>query len=246
MEQISDIALITRTFYEEHAPSFSATRQDGWEGWKRLVSHLSEPCLSVADIACGNLRFERFLADAGFTGQAFGVDGCSALLAEPAPEGFTLERTESDLIGMLAEEGSLAGLPIPPCSLCVCFGFMHHVPTAHLREALLDSLLTLTQPGGLCAVSFWRFSLDERLASKAECTTKRAQERFGIALEEPGDAFLGWQADEDAFRFCHSFSDDEIDHLRDRAEAQGALVVDDFCADGKTGNLNRYLLFQRA
>ena len=55
---------------------------------------------------------------------------------------------------------------------------------------------------------------------------------------------MGWQADEDAFRFCHSFSDDEIDHLKERAEAQGALVVDDFCADGKTGDLNRYLLFQ--
>lgn len=141
MEQIGDIALITRTFYEEHAPSFSATRQDGWEGWKRLVSHLSEPCLSVADIACGNLRFERFLADAGFTGRAFGVDGCSALLAEPAPEALTLERTEADLIGMLAEEGSLAGLPIPRAAFASALGSCTMFPprTSEKRSWILCS-----------------------------------------------------------------------------------------------------------
>ncbi len=246
MDQIRDIARITRTFYEEHASSFSATRQDGWKGWTRLVSHLSTQHLTVADIACGNLRFERFLADAGFTGRAFGVDGCPALLAEAAPEAFTLKRIEADLIGMRAEKSSLSSLGLPACDLCACFGFMHHVPTAPLREEFLDSLLNLTAPGGVCALSFWRFSTDERLALKAQRATQRAQEQWGVQLSEPGDAFLGWQAEADAFRFCHSFEDDEVDRLCARAQTQGAILVDDFYADGKTGTLNRYVLFRRA
>ena len=55
-------------FYRHHAASFSATRQAPWQGWTRIAETaqaLAEPAgpLRVLDVACGNLRFERFLAE---------------------------------------------------------------------------------------------------------------------------------------------------------------------------------------
>ena len=65
-------------FYAEHAASFSATRSTPWQGWERLAELLRErgepwangmgkdsgesmETVHVLDLACGNLRFERFL-----------------------------------------------------------------------------------------------------------------------------------------------------------------------------------------
>ena len=40
---------------------------------------------------------------------------------------------------------------------------MHHVPGRALRERLLDALAAHTAPGGILALSLWRFMDDERL-----------------------------------------------------------------------------------
>ena len=68
---------LNNRFYTEHAASFSATRSAPWEGWNHaaeLLTQLRWPrahnggasCHSplVLDLACGNLRFERFLLNA--------------------------------------------------------------------------------------------------------------------------------------------------------------------------------------
>ncbi len=241
------IIRLTSGFYEQNAASFSATRSKAWTGWKRVLDHLGPGRISgpLLDAACGNLRFEAALEQAGCTpAEAFAVDGCAELLASPAPASMTTHCIHADLIRLADTGGSFADLGIPPCALTVCFGFMHHVPTHPLRERLLSMLLSSTRTGGLCALSFWQYARDARLSARADAITAQVRKAHDLTLPDEGDAFLGWQDQESAFRFCHAFSDPEVDDLRAFAESLGAEVVDGFNADGKAGDLNRYLVLR--
>lgn len=208
-----ELIALNNFFYRAHAASFSATRGAAWMGWERIArileEHLDEDnraarmtCrtagpslpapLRVLDIACGNMRFARFLASAlpKMRIAYHGIDSCAPLAqtAEavgttlPADADTTLAITfhEADILEQLlaqqaaAAEQDAAGGPAAPAEptlpagdLVVCFGFMHHVPGFELRAALLRALLELARPGGTIAISFWQFMDSERLAAKA-------------------------------------------------------------------------------
>lgn len=216
------IALNNR-FYAEHAASFSATRSAPWEGWRqaleaaREAGALEAPEPRVLDLACGNLRFERFLAHelAGARPRVIAVDNCDALAAcDPAaPEHVSFHHV--DILGELLEgAGSRCGvgehgggcggcaspfsdsadrarprLPLPAegCDLAVCFGFMHHVPGRSLRESALAELICRTRPGGIAVVSLWRFMDDGRLARKAVATDELARSEAARLGFDPAD-----------------------------------------------------------
>ena len=58
---------LTEAFYAQEAQSFSQTRRVAWEGWRKIFSLLAaegRPSLSVTDVASGNGRFGRALAEA--------------------------------------------------------------------------------------------------------------------------------------------------------------------------------------
>lgn len=135
------------------------------------------------------------------------------------------------------------GSSIPACDLSVSFGFMHHVPLQEHRAALLRMLVNQTRPGGSVAVSFWRFLNDASLAKKAHATHGAALEELALPPLDEGDFLLGWNNAPGAYRYCHSFSDDEIDELA-RSVADRASVAARFAADGRTRNLNTYLVLE--
>lgn len=58
-----------------------------------------------------------------------------------------------------------------------------------------------------------------------------------------GDYLLGWRNLPGVYRYCHSFSDEEIDSLVTLV-ADKAKCVARFRADGRTGSLNEYLVLQ--
>lgn len=243
------IAQATNRFYADHAASFASTRQHAWQGWDQLIAHLVglPTSFTVLDAACGNLRFERFLASHGLRpATAFAVDACPELLAHPAPDAMGIQRITADLMELLDEGDGFSALGVPACDLTVCFGFMHHLPHGHLRRRAIEALLEATRPGGLCILSLWQFGKDARLAKKAQLITAAAEQALSLALDDPADRFLGWQGAEGSFRFCHDFSDAECAELTLFAESQGATLTDSFCADGKEGNLNRYLVLRAA
>lgn len=245
------IAAATINFYARNAASFSATRQSVWRGWERVLKTM-QACIpstihnaNVFDIACGNMRFEQFLtANTPTFTKAYAIDTCVELLDAPNPHGIEIIRIQADVIELLERDATFASWGIPACNLVVAFGFMHHIPTHKLRTRLVRNMVQATKPGGLCALSFWQFEKDSRLANKAATITPIAINHLGLAPLDEGDRFLGWQDSAEEVRFCHTFSNAEVDSMRAYATQLGACVLDDFCADGSNNNLNRYLVMQ--
>lgn len=254
---------ITAAFYRKQAESFSATRQSPWDGWVRCLdaaregfsaADLSDRETAVLDLACGNLRFESFLesADPDRAYVFHAVDDCDeladeALSDESAPKGGMRNpvRYQSlDVIRILLAGGDLrSAIEAPTCDLVVSFGFMHHIPLASCREEVLSALVDRTRSGGTVAVSFWQFLNNEALAAKAYETHERAMAELGLPPLETGDFLLGWKNTPGAYRYCHNFDDSEIDRLI-ASVADRATVADRFLSDGRSGNLNAYLVLR--
>ena len=292
-------------FYKRNAASFSQTRTAPWEGWRRCMAAcgfddsdeaaLGQPenaqtADSVLDIACGNLRFEAFLANAypHIDWSFFAVDNCEPLVASGQEDiakkvHFTCEDIVSNLLEGLpaAEPANIPALAAAtPFDLVVSFGFLHHIPSFDLRRQFLLEALSQVKPGGYLVVSFWQFLNDPAKRAKIEQTHAEALAFFASGAEarandrdaldrgvgssssdnpnlsclkppaffagslEPNDYFLGWKNEPGNYRYCHHFSNEEIDRII-AALAPHATVVESFSADGKPGNLNRYVVFKR-
>ena len=228
---------LTSDFYARVHASFDATRQAPWPGWTRVrevlgasAPHDPSKTTRVLDLACGNLRFERYLLRDEPSLKAWVYDNCTSLAQGSKLPGVTFE--ELDIVGTLLNGHDLcAAITAPPCDLSVCFGFLHHVAMAEHRHAVLRALVEHTRPGGLVAISLWQLEKSPRILAKAR------------PLEDKGDYLLGWQNETDVWRYCHSFSEDEVDLLA-HGVRNAAHEVARFSADGKSGDLNRYLLLR--
>lgn len=249
------LCALTGEFYRANAESFSQTRQSPWQGWVRLLEVMEaasgrEP-LRVLDLACGNLRFERYLADAlpSRMLSGYAVDNCEPLVeAGERSEFGPLSRIafqNLDVIERLSGGRLRESLEAPDASrdLAVSFGFMHHVPLECWRAELLRTLIAKVRPGGFVAVSFWRFLNSDKLAGKAKETTSRARAELGIPELPPNDYLLGWQDTQGLYRYCHHFDEPEIERLL-AMMADSADLVSRFEADGRTGNLNEYVVLR--
>lgn len=249
------IALNT-TFYQQHAASFSATRQAPWTGWNRMLPLLhnrfgDEPeTLSVLDLACGNMRLASYLhgcfPHTDITYHA--TDNCDVFDTQAPHElpRCSVQFQKLDILSTLLgqPEGEPQCITSAPCELVCSFGFLHHVPTFELRAEVLRLLLAHLAPHGIAVVSFWQFMNDARLAGKARSVTAQAHiAHHDIAdILEENDWLLGWQDDPTALRYCHHTNDEEIDRL---LHAAGARELTRFSADGASGTLNRYVVLER-
>lgn len=250
------LCALTGEFYRANAESFSQTRQSPWQGWVRLLEVMDaraaeRELLRVLDVACGNLRFERYLADAlpGRMLSGWAVDNCEPLVeAGERSEFGPLSRIafqNLDVIERLSGGRLRESLEAPDasCDLAVSFGFMHHVPLERWRVELLRALVAKVRSGGFVAVSFWRFLNSDKLAGKAKETTSRARAELGIPELPPNDYLLGWQDTQGLYRYCHHFDEPEIERLL-AMMADSADLVSRFEADGRTGNLNEYVVLR--
>lgn len=261
---------ITSAFYRDNAVSFSSTRHSAWVGWERALDQagftMNKPPAHVLDVACGNMRFLDFL-ETRYPGCSFdyrAVDNCPALAggvelgeapgaddsAAMPKRASTVHFTGIDIAGALLEEGRRHALAAafrgdPLADLAVCFGFFHHVPTMPAREELLRALVSGVRPGGAIIVSLWQFANNPDLARRARETDARARVELGLPQLDSGDYLLGWQNKPGAYRYCHSFTRQEADALVASVEGEAEPVAR-FEADGRTGNLNAYLVLRRA
>lgn len=234
---------LTTDFYACVGASFSATRQAPWKGWRRVGElvrqFLPRDDLHVFDLACGNLRFERFLShDVGLSSlHAWAVDNDAALAQAGVSNGddsFCTTFQQIDVVGTLLQGTGLAqAIHVPLCDISVCFGFMHHLAMPRHRLEVLQTLIDRTKPGGLVVVSFWQFAKSPRIVAKAR------------PLTDKGDYLLGWQGQTDVQRYCHSFTDEEVHDLVASLGGK-AEVLARFFADGKTDDLNYYVVLRKS
>ena len=245
------LSRITSEFYTQQAQSFSATRQMPWQGWQHCLDVMS--CFMavekprVLDMGCGNLRFARFLTDQAEVQPVsyFAVDNCEALVQSGMTD-TQITFIKMDLVNSLLDDTLATQLKVSACDLVVAFGFLHHVPGFQNRIRFLCALLDKTKPGGYLCVSFWQFMNSAKLAAKANKTTAQALQQLQIdpdALEKNG-YLLGWQNQTHTWRYCHHFSQSELEDLVAQLAPQARMCAQ-FSADGKEGNLNRYIVFQR-
>ena len=247
---------INNDFYRNHARSFSETREHPWQGWHRCLEMLRKAenereaggasfnfkRFSVFDLACGNQRFKTFLTgelpEAEIT--YYAVDNCDALVPSP-PDSYyqNLDVLRALQKGLCLSEQ----LEAPVCDLSVSFGFMHHVPLKEYREEVLRSLIRQTRPGGYVIVTFWQFLKDKALKEKASATHKRALQELELNTLDENDCLIGWKDTPGLYRYCHHFSDGEIEQLAGTA-ANEASLISRFTADGKTNDMNRYLIWR--
>ena len=231
-------------FYRDNHASFASSRHNAWPGWQRCLarySELDEP-IRLLDVACGNLRFERYLArelpDTTF--ETIACDSCDELAAESTPP-TTFVHLD---IGQALLDGDACFLArLGTFDVAVCFGFMHHVPTFELRRALIEATAACLAPDGLALLTFWRFADDAGLLERARESDTHARAELGIPVLDRGDYLVGWDNDPHTIRYCHSFDDDEIDHLA--TSCPQLAVVDRFDSDGRTRKMNTYLVMKK-
>lgn len=233
-----EMSALTRAFYDEVYDSFSATRRSPWAGWERLIEVLGlthDDELRLLDIACGNLRFEEFMASRLNRIETWCMDVCDDLvLSTTLRSGADLHYRHVDVAEVLLAD-DLRDISVDtPHELAVSFGFMHHLPLAIQRRRLLAHLVDEVRVGGHVCVSFWQFERDERIMRGATSAPGGA----------PGDYLLGWQGSTRVQRFCHSTAEAEIDELVSSL-ADVAEEAARYSADGKSGDLNRYLVLRR-
>lgn len=221
---------INREFYRVTAAEFDETRGQPWPGWERLRPHLAAP-LRVLDLGCGNGRFGVFVAQQiGPAGLHYtGLDSSAALLerARLALAGIDARLDERDLV-----EGPL---PAGEYDLVAALGIVHHVPGRAQRLAWLGQAAGCVAPGGLLVFATWRFYEYERFRARVAPWPEDLP-------REPGDYLLDWRRGVPALRYCHYVDDAEHAEL---AAATGLAAVDNYRADGATGDMNAYTLLKR-
>jgi len=241
---------INLAFYADpdKAAAFSATRQAPWPGWRRLQDVLDAaglpPEARLLDVACGNARLGRFLAEARPGLRYLGIDASPELLGSApietlgaSPCLLTIDLVEGDL----AE--ALAGRRF---DLVACFGLLHHVPGQARRKALLETLLDALAPAGLLALTCWQLAQFARFRDKVTPWAELDPPPAGLdpSQLEPGDHLLPFSSGGVAgLRYVH------FAHENETAELLAELPCRElasFSADGKQGDLNRYFVLRAA
>ncbi len=220
-------------FYQQVATFFHQTRNTSWAGWELLP--LPKNNDRVLDVAAGNCRLAHFLHTKGLSFDYLALDNSQELLAAGQLSGEKQNFLVIDLLQALADERDWRSiLPEKKYDYIFCSAFLHHIPLALWREKLLETLFSLLAQKGFLIVTFWQFMNDPNLA-------KRVKEDLG-----ENDYILDWKKGLSANRYCHHFSDEEIDKLwRPFFSPKQASLVADFKADGSTHRLNHYLVWQK-
>jgi 2-polyprenyl-3-methyl-5-hydroxy-6-metoxy-1,4-benzoquinol methylase len=243
---IDQLNQINADFYNRVGASFDATRSYNRSGWFTILERFQAHAAGMAayhvlDVGCGNGQFGKFLAGHLDTPLCYhGIDTNAYLLAQARdnlPSGdFTRLDFVADLDALRQVEGRYHAV--------VLNNVLHHVPAFARRRDLLLACAAKLRPGGWLVFTLWQFFTKEKW--RARIVSWETRPHIDRAQLEPHDYLLDWRKGEQAVRYCHFTGDDECSALCEALAAGRTSIAETFLADGKTGDLNRYVIAQGA
>jgi len=265
---------LNRRFYRQAADAFDTTRDHAWPGWAQIplpVGLEESGVLRVLDVGCGNARLASALHDRiGDRFEYTGLDESPALLERARARLERLEHVRSRLLLADLLEGHPGDhLPEGPFDWVTAFGLLHHVPGRSVRVALLKALATRVAAGGLLVFTAWQFAHHERFSGRILPWSAldalgdsggpgegdghgdrdghgeggaEAEGAIDVSSLEPGDHLLGFGDQETRLRYCHHCDEAELDALE---KALPLTPLPRLSADGRSGDLNRYVMLRR-
>ena len=219
-KDILEINELNSKFYSLHTESFDRSREFYWEGFDDTLELISENS-KVLDLGCGNARFYKFLEENELETNYLGVDNNPNFI-EKNKENYPKAKFEClDVITSLNQIQETF-------EVVVIFGVTHHIPSKEYRKVWFEKISKLVEKDGFLIVSFWNFDKDKE--------DKSFQPEF--YNKEEGDYFLGWKKDFSEHRYCHIYSEEEINEVKEIFKEFS--VVRDFNKED-----NRYLILQK-
>ncbi|MCC6146596.1 MAG: class I SAM-dependent methyltransferase [Anaerolineaceae bacterium] len=238
---------INRTFYQDYAGAFAATRRRLQPGVHRILAQLSVQERQIIDLGCGSGALALAWGDTGQRGLYLGLDNSAGLLKEArrtvAAKSFPdleIRFQEADLSqpgwsDFLLEE--------PLWSGALAFAVLHHIPDISVRRHLMKQIHLLLQPGAFLALSVWQFQHSPRwMARRLPWETVQ----INSTDVEEGDFLLDWrytlpgQEPKPGLRYVHLFTQEELNGL---ASQSGFSVQEEFRSDGQGGRLGLYQIW---
>jgi len=232
---------INRRFYDERAGAFASKRARPWKGFDRVLRELT-PGATVLDVGCGHGRFARAVADSGVADLEYlGLDSSPAMLALAQAQG--LPGWVQFRLADVVETPITDAVASASYSLVTLFGVLHHVPGGTTRDALLRTAVACLRPGGILAVSLWRFDRSHRFARHCIDPSVGLKRCPGLqpADLEPGDHLLDFDGQSDPPRYCHFPTTEEVASLL----ALPGTSLHAHYTPATGDRLNEYLLLRR-
>lgn len=224
---------LNKEFYQKLASPFSATRGRVQPGVRRILSKLSGD-ETILDLGCGNGSVAADLTRREHKGRYVGLDFSEELLAAArikAPgKNFTFAQADLTAEG-LEEHPAVGGQQF---DLVFSFACLHHIPSRDLRLRMLTAAKSMVWPEGSFVLSNWQFLNSTKLTARIQ-----PWETAGLAEKEvdPGDYLLDWRGGGLGLRYVHHFDIAELEGL---AKEAGFSIEETYSADGDTGNLALY------
>ena len=227
---------INRTFYQQFADQFDATRQRLQPGVSQILAMIP-PDARVLDLGCGNGEFWRGLVAQGFQGEFVGLDFSDGLLTaarQATDSGARASFYQRDLSTSDWDAG-LTG----PFDFVVAFAVFHHLPALYHAAIFekVQGLLAKTQAARFI-FSNWQFLNSARWRARIQDWERVKLNAADVA---PGDYLLDWRRGGVGYRYVHHFDETELSNL---ARATGFQIATQFHSDGKEGNLAIYQILE--
>ena len=229
-EQIKQIIESNKSFYELVAEEFSPTRKNPWNGWFTLLKiintkYKNKKEIKVLDLGCGNGRFCAFLSKNLYKKFKYvGVDANHKFLDEASKTCTDGSFFVFDIFMDINNKQFAA----EKFNLIVAFGLVHHIPDINFRKEWFKSVKRLLAKDGIFVTAFWNFISDSRFKERALKPEN---------LEE-NDYFYNWGKNGPK-RYFHYYATEEINDI---STCAGLNILSEFYADGKTHDLNRYVM----
>ena len=248
MERIiqEKLLAINRTFYEQFAASFSGTRFGAQPGWDRIIHYFPRRG-AVLDLGCGNGRLALFLEqrweqldDPDPPSAAprpairyVGLEGSEGLIAIAREKTAALPHVSTEFFQTDLSTGAWHRAS-RSFDVVTALAVLHHIPGFGARKRFVQAAGQCLKPGGALILSNWRFAQNPRMRRKMLPWSAAGLSETDV---EPGDYLLDWKKDGAGMRYAHQLDEAEVEAL---AAAAGLVVVEQFAADGREGDLSLY------